>query len=951
MSNVLLINALAVLPEELEIRLHLRQQMEASGLSRILDKLRTLKHNELDRQLDAYEERAESDHEEFVRSFKEDTLRDFQNPWDVLRAIVSSVEGSRAYDFFVSALQHMLFIKQEGEARVRYFQLIDSLITSIVFDRKPVDKDFSSVVGTSVATLAAKFADQARLQEVEEELKVFKQVNNKLKREKKDLEVEVGRREEGLVGELKTQVFRYEEDLAVSRQATELLKSKMAAMEKAHREAMLQQDLQIREMYNMLRESRTLESVQDDEGVLDRRELMALTQKRIERQKAIQRLEGKHLSKPAPGEQGPWKAIANGLERSPSSDVLSDKNQPGNRDTRKSMFEDADDAAVRQHIEKSLANGVAHLHLPSEGSIGMSPQQSTRLRDRTKVSPAAASARQMQFSPVPRSSPHPRTEDGGTSQPTPAQIEMAKLQEETSPSQSTPTALGQFGAKQLPSGLLASIKARNSPAKDAESESESTTTRETGSFATMRSDGTAATSLHSRQDSSSGTPDRPPKSHRRTPTSESIGDPPSNPKSPSLRISRVPVNSSGKDGLVTSPISMTSGASALAPPAPPPPPPPPLPGLTRANTMSDAGSAPPPPPPPPPPPSAGLTAGRPPPPNSLSELSQSRKLVALNPDARIVSKSDVVGPAGSLLSPPERGIFVPPPPAPPGAPKPPPLGGLKTPSTPAAPRLGLTQSGPGGRLRKELPYMANIQMKQVNWETINPDKLDKTIWGDNDVDELEWARTLKEKGIFDQMEEEFKARQIAKAVTTKRKKEYVSILEPKSQERIEILLKKMSSEPDMVQKLLVIVRGIFTCNDELCTETFLTELLPMLPNPQLQGKLNQHKTEDEAQLAQLHPADRFLVELMKIEHLTIRVNGMLFRQTFPENYSSLTQVGIAPTAVHGFGSLLTNSECRSDCISLQRPARCRQVQADAQVHSAYGQLQQRLWPKWGRFRL
>jgi cytokinesis protein len=205
--------------------------------------------------------------------------------------------------------------------------------------------------------------------------------------------------------------------------------------------------------------------------------------------------------------------------------------------------------------------------------------------------------------------------------------------------------------------------------------------------------------------------------------------------------------------------------------------------------------------------------------------------------------------------------------------------------------MALGNSGPGGRLRKELPYMANIQMKQVNWETVNPDRLDKTIWGtNNDVDELQWANKLKQTGIFEQMEEEFKARQIVKAVTTKKKKEYVSILEPKSQERIEILLKKMSSEPDMVSKLLAIVRGIYTCNDQMCTEVFLTELLPMLPNPQLQGKLSQHKTEDEAQLAQLHPADRFLVELMKIEHLTIRVNGMLFRQTFPENYSSLTQV-------------------------------------------------------------
>ena len=80
--------------------------------------------------------------------------------------------------------------------------------------------------------------------------------------------------------------------------------------------------------------------------------------------------------------------------------------------------------------------------------------------------------------------------------------------------------------------------------------------------------------------------------------------------------------------------------------------------------------------------------------------------------------------------------------------------------------------------------MANIQMKQVNWETISPDKLDHTIWAANDVDEMEWAQKLKEKGIFSQMEDEFKAKQIVKAAATKKKKEYVSVLEPKAQERI-----------------------------------------------------------------------------------------------------------------------------------------------------------------------
>ena len=169
----------------------------------------------------------------------------------------------------------------------------------------------------------------------------------------------------------------------------------------------------------------------------------------------------------------------------------------------------------------------------------------------------------------------------------------------------------------------------------------------------------------------------------------------------------------------------------------------------------------------------------------LSELKQPRRLVALGDNAKIVGKDDIVGPAGSHITLPERGVFVPPPPAPPRAPGAP--GAPRAPGPPSAPgsaAMTPNLSGPGGRLRKEMPFMANIQMKQVNWETISPDKLDHTIWAANDVDEMEWAQKLKEKGIFSQMEDEFKAKQIVKAAATKKKKEYVSVLEPKAQERI-----------------------------------------------------------------------------------------------------------------------------------------------------------------------
>lgn len=332
--------------------------MDASGLRRILSKMKIFGHPQIDKQIDQYEQRAEVDYEEIIQNFNRDVLRDFQDPWDVFRALLTSVEGSRAHDFFVSAMQHLLLIRQQGEQRVRYFQLIDGLITAVVLDRKAIERDFSAACSKSVNQVVSQFADQSRFQEVEEQTQELKQLVSRLRRDKRELEEEVAKKQEGLVGQLKNQLFKHEEDLAVSRQTTEMLKTKLHDSEKTYKEQLSQQELQIREMFNMLKESRALDDLADSTGVLDRRELLAMMQKKQERLKTIYRLEGRTGQKPPP-EEGPWNAFADGV---PAERQASGKGgKAGDRDTGKSMYEDADDQAVREQIEKSLTNGYAHL--------------------------------------------------------------------------------------------------------------------------------------------------------------------------------------------------------------------------------------------------------------------------------------------------------------------------------------------------------------------------------------------------------------------------------------------------------------------------------------------------------------------------------------------------------------------------------------------------------------
>ena len=69
---------------------------------------------------------------------------------------------------------------------------------------------------------------------------------------------------------------------------------------------------------------------------------------------------------------------------------------------------------------------------------------------------------------------------------------------------------------------------------------------------------------------------------------------------------------------------------------------------------------------------------------------------------------------------------------------------------------------------------------------------------------------------------------------------------------------------------------------DLCTENFLSELKPVLPSPEQVGKLNVYRNADPEELAGLHPSDRLMVQLIKIDRLGPRLQGMLFRCRFDE---------------------------------------------------------------------
>lgn len=114
---MMLVNSLISVVEDVEVRVHLRNQMNACGLQAITDKMLEFNNEHLARHISIFKQMSDNDYEEVIETHTENMLENMNDPRDVFEAILGRVEGTRGYDFFLSALQHLLLIRDSGDTQ------------------------------------------------------------------------------------------------------------------------------------------------------------------------------------------------------------------------------------------------------------------------------------------------------------------------------------------------------------------------------------------------------------------------------------------------------------------------------------------------------------------------------------------------------------------------------------------------------------------------------------------------------------------------------------------------------------------------------------------------------------------------------------------------------------------------------------------------------------------
>ena len=362
--------------DDFDLRFHHRSQMESAGLQKIIELCMNFGVPAMDKQIKKIKDLFVEDEKVLRERLDRGILQDLTNPQDVFNAINAKTDGTRARNYFLSMMQHLLLIREDGQSMVHYYRLLDSIVTDVVLDNKLGGAE--QRMGRSVDRIIAQFNDADRYQAMEDEAAKARALAVQLNLEKEKLEDEISQGHDGLVGNLKVHITSLEEKLSVSRETTSRLQSQIGDQRTSYEHKIAQLEAQIMELFRMLKEvGKDVETILDG-GAMDRKTLVQTLERNFQRHRTISILEGKE----GPNRRQRQKAVDmvnasdsddEDIEATPGKSSHRKTNIAGNGKKgrkahsdgktvddsgRVSQFMDADEADALEQVQQQLAAGA-----------------------------------------------------------------------------------------------------------------------------------------------------------------------------------------------------------------------------------------------------------------------------------------------------------------------------------------------------------------------------------------------------------------------------------------------------------------------------------------------------------------------------------------------------------------------------------------------------------------
>ncbi|KRX69040.1 Protein diaphanous -like protein 2 [Trichinella sp. T9] len=136
-----LVNAIITIADDLDYRMHLRNEFMRTGMTDVLEIMECSENEDLKLQVKIFTENRDADLDELFQ--RHENLRiEMDSPRKCYEALEHSLRNSPTSYYFLSILQHLLFIRDDDvELRTSYYKLLDDVISSVVLHKSGYEVD------------------------------------------------------------------------------------------------------------------------------------------------------------------------------------------------------------------------------------------------------------------------------------------------------------------------------------------------------------------------------------------------------------------------------------------------------------------------------------------------------------------------------------------------------------------------------------------------------------------------------------------------------------------------------------------------------------------------------------------------------------------------------------------------------------------------------------------
>lgn len=300
LGTMLFINAIVEFGLDVRVRMNLRTQFLAASITRLLSKFDDLAYELLSKQVEKYRDMADADEMELKTRENIDENLDFNLPPDLVQSLWKLVQNSDAEGHFLSAIQHLYLNqidkKDNPEDLTRSLRLLDGLVQNVSNAHTTSD---DSAIGIAMNKLFAGLTTDDMYQKAIAEVKTHKKIADEATAERDEMNRQLSVGTEGLINNLTSEIKEQELVLRRTRKVNDELNEELKELKRRHLVEMQEQEVEMRELLIMLNSAdiksqksngKTTVSVQTSN-----KQLIEKLQRQIHRKKAEERLETKLL--------------------------------------------------------------------------------------------------------------------------------------------------------------------------------------------------------------------------------------------------------------------------------------------------------------------------------------------------------------------------------------------------------------------------------------------------------------------------------------------------------------------------------------------------------------------------------------------------------------------------------------------------------------------------------